>query len=305
MFPFHRTGAIDDLLTEILQAGARSADCPGGRGGVRDISGGERRSGTSRRSPTRGSSRTRSSSRDPDGNRAGEGSQAEGPGFRRDAGGADAVHLQHPAEMGAAHEVPRRLASRPLPARDFGGRLPGGPGGLARHGRSHMSPAVPVDADNVENLAAAGRARWKIENETFNTLKTKGYNLEHNFGHGKNNLSAVLATLNLIAFAIHLAAELADKTWKVAINVAGSKSVSSTTCGRYRLPAFFSLMGQPPQNPRLSGRSAASVMTLFQNENCWQFCAPIDIFSRSCRWWSISMPSMASASPKWRQLASL
>ncbi|MFZ0207158.1 MAG: hypothetical protein WAL59_13810, partial [Roseiarcus sp.] len=42
-------------------------------------------------------------------------------------------------------------------------------------------------------------------NETFNTLKTKGYNLEHNFGHGKNNLSAVLATLNLIAFAIHLA----------------------------------------------------------------------------------------------------
>ena len=89
--------------------------------------------------------------------------------------------------------------------------------------RNSFITDLPVDADNVEELAAAGRARWKIENETFNTLKTKGYNLEHNFGHGKNNLSAVLATLNLIAFAIHLAAELADKTWKAAIEVAGSR----------------------------------------------------------------------------------
>ena len=89
--------------------------------------------------------------------------------------------------------------------------------------RNSFVTDLPVDADNVEDLAAAGRARWKIENETFNTLKTKGYNLEHNFGHGKNNLSAVLATLNLIAFAIHLAAELADKTWKAAIEVAGSR----------------------------------------------------------------------------------
>ena len=51
--------------------------------------------------------------------------------------------------------------------------------------RNSFITDLPVDADNVEHLAAAGRARWKIENETFNTLKTKGYNLEHNFGHGK------------------------------------------------------------------------------------------------------------------------
>lgn len=63
----------------------------------------------------------------------------------------------------------------------------------------------------------------KIENENFNTLKTKGYHLEHNFGHGKNNLSAVLATLNLIAFAIHLVAQIADKPWKAAIDTAGSR----------------------------------------------------------------------------------
>ena len=90
--------------------------------------------------------------------------------------------------------------------------------------RNSFITDLPVDAGNVEDLAAAGRARWKIENETFNTLKTKGYHLEHNFGHGKNNLSAVLATLNLIAFAIHLAAELADATWKAAIDVAGSRA---------------------------------------------------------------------------------
>ena len=68
----------------------------------------------------------------------------------------------------------------------------------------------------------AGRG-GKNENETFNVLKTKGYNLEHNFGHGKNNLSAVLVTLNLIAFAIHRAAEIADHTWIAAIEAAGAR----------------------------------------------------------------------------------
>ena len=53
---------------------------------------------------------------------------------------------------------------------------------------------LPVGPENVAELAACGRARWKIENETFNVLKTKGYNIEHNFGHGKHHLAAVLAT---------------------------------------------------------------------------------------------------------------
>ena len=47
---------------------------------------------------------------------------------------------------------------------------------------------LPVGPDTVVELAACGRARWKIENETFNVLKNNGYNLEHNFGHGKQNL---------------------------------------------------------------------------------------------------------------------
>ena len=63
-------------------------------------------------------------------------------------------------------------------------------------------------------LAACGRARWKIENEGFNVLKTNGYNLEHNFGHGKRNLSMVLAILNLLAFACHTVCELGGGKWR-------------------------------------------------------------------------------------------
>ena len=47
-----------------------------------------------------------------------------------------------------------------------------------------------------------GRARWKIENETFNTLKNQGYHLEHNYGHGEHNLSVVLALLMMRAFLV-------------------------------------------------------------------------------------------------------
>src|SRR5688500_19361718 len=51
------------------------------------------------------------------------------------------------------------------------------------------------DPDTVADLAACGKARWKIENESFNVLKNNGYHLEHNFGHGENNLSAVFVSL--------------------------------------------------------------------------------------------------------------
>jgi hypothetical protein len=47
-----------------------------------------------------------------------------------------------------------------------------------------------------------GRARWKIENETFNTLKNQGYEFDRNFGHGKQNLSVVLALLMMLAFLV-------------------------------------------------------------------------------------------------------
>lgn len=90
--------------------------------------------------------------------------------------------------------------------------------------RNSFVTDLPVNADTVADLAKAGRARWKIENETFNVLKTKGYNLEHNFGHGQDNLSATLATLNLVAFAIHTAAEIADAAWSLALKAAGARA---------------------------------------------------------------------------------
>jgi hypothetical protein len=82
--------------------------------------------------------------------------------------------------------------------------------------RNSFITDLDVSRDNVADLAVGGRARWKIENESFNVLKTKGYNLEHNFGHGKQHLATVLAILNLLAFACHTVCELGDKAWRAA-----------------------------------------------------------------------------------------
>jgi hypothetical protein len=81
---------------------------------------------------------------------------------------------------------------------------------------------LPVTVDTVAELAACGRARWKIENETFNVLKTNGYNLEHNFGHGKQILASIFLTLNLLAFAFHTAAHLVVLAWRQAVAACGA-----------------------------------------------------------------------------------
>jgi hypothetical protein len=67
-----------------------------------------------------------------------------------------------------------------------------------------------LTADNVMAVAQSGRGRWKIENENNNVLKTKGYHVEHNFGHGKQYLSAFLLSLNLLAFLFHTVLEWSD-----------------------------------------------------------------------------------------------
>ncbi len=61
---------------------------------------------------------------------------------------------------------------------------------------------IHINQHNVFALMKGGRARWKIENETFNTLKNLGYNLEHNYGHGKQFLSTILCLLMLLAFFV-------------------------------------------------------------------------------------------------------
>jgi hypothetical protein len=81
---------------------------------------------------------------------------------------------------------------------------------------------LPVTAGTVAELAPCGRARWKVENETFNVLKTDVYNLEHNFGHGKETLASILVTLNLLAFAFHTAARLSVIAWRKAVTARGA-----------------------------------------------------------------------------------
>jgi hypothetical protein len=72
-----------------------------------------------------------------------------------------------------------------------------------------------ITAANVAQIVRAGRTRWKVENANNNTLKTKGYNLTHNFGHGKQDLSAVSVTLNLLAFVSHTLLELLDSSYRL------------------------------------------------------------------------------------------
>ncbi|MFK7947863.1 MAG: transposase, partial [Saprospiraceae bacterium] len=62
--------------------------------------------------------------------------------------------------------------------------------------------SIKINKNNVRNIMKAGRSRWKIENETFNTLKNLGYHFEHNYGHGKDHLSTTFAFLMLLAFLI-------------------------------------------------------------------------------------------------------
>ena len=66
-----------------------------------------------------------------------------------------------------------------------------------------------ISEQTVVELVKAGRCRWKIENENFNTLKTKGYHFEHNYGHGDQHLATVLLSLLLLAFVFHTALDLA------------------------------------------------------------------------------------------------
>lgn len=77
---------------------------------------------------------------------------------------------------------------------------------------------IPLNARSVEPVMRAGRARWKIENETFNTLKNQGYNFEHNYGHGQQNLATNLALLMFLAFTVD---QMIQRCWRVFRQVRG------------------------------------------------------------------------------------
>ncbi len=124
--------------------------------------------------------------------------------------------------------------------------------------RNSFVTDLAVTRQTVAEIAACGRARWKIENETFNALKNNGYNLEHNFGHGKETLASILVALNLLAFAMHNACDLASAQWQEGRQRVGAKmrlfeQIRSLTV--YLIfPSWSSLLrtirtGRPPPQP--------------------------------------------------------
>lgn len=81
--------------------------------------------------------------------------------------------------------------------------------------RNAFATSHAVRADNVAEVVAAGRARWKIENENNNVLKTKGYHFEHNYGHGKKHLASLLATLIILAYLMHTVLQWCDGQYRL------------------------------------------------------------------------------------------
>src|SRR5438309_1518308 len=80
-----------------------------------------------------------------------------------------------------------------------------------------------VSKRTVYRLMRGGRARWKIENETFNTLKNQGYNFEHNYGHGEQNLSVVFAMVMMLAFLVDQTQQLCCALFRALWTKLGSK----------------------------------------------------------------------------------
>jgi hypothetical protein len=92
------------------------------------------------------------------------------------------------------------------------------PGQKAKAKVQHFSwiTDLALNADTVWDMMRGGRVRWKIENETFNTLKNQGYHLEHNYGHGEQNLSVVLALLMMLAFLVDQVQQLCCPLFQAA-----------------------------------------------------------------------------------------
>ena len=126
-------------------------------------------------------------------------------------------------------------------------------GGEKKFHNAWVTDLVPT-ADNIVQLARAARARWKIENDGFNTLKNQGYHLEHNFGHGHHYLSEALFTLNLLAFFMHQIFELVDGLYqRVRTFFSSRRAFWDEVRSAFRLFLFTSWdqvlvrMNSPPQ----------------------------------------------------------
>jgi hypothetical protein len=82
---------------------------------------------------------------------------------------------------------------------------------------------IALSEANAYRIMRAGRARWKIENETFNTLKNQGYNLEHNYGLGKQYLSMVFVKIMMLAFLVDQIQQLSCALFQAVLKKSKSK----------------------------------------------------------------------------------
>ena len=83
---------------------------------------------------------------------------------------------------------------------------------------------LTLDEAHLMQIMRIGRARWRIENETFNTLKNQGYQFEHNFGHGHQHLTTVLMHLMMLAFLIDQIQQRCCYLFQQALKTMGSKT---------------------------------------------------------------------------------
>jgi hypothetical protein len=95
-------------------------------------------------------------------------------------------------------------------------REPTGEDDKWRHFTFILEPLLRLCRPQAELWMQGGRARWKVENETFNTLKNQGYHLAHNFGHGYRNLSVVLVMLMMLAFLVDQTQQLGCRLFAAA-----------------------------------------------------------------------------------------
>jgi hypothetical protein len=123
---------------------------------------------------------------------------------------------------------------------------------------------------NVPRVMRGGRSRWRIENETFNTLKNQGYHFEHNYGHGYQQLAVVLALLMLTAFLIDQVQQHCNRLFQQASVKAGSRGalwealrhlffsfavgsmreIYEAIAFGYERPRLQPLLEQPPAEPQ-------------------------------------------------------
>jgi hypothetical protein len=109
-----------------------------------------------------------------------------------------------------------------------------------------FATSLPITPETAAGTAACARARWKIENESFNVLKNNGCHLEHNFGHGKQHLAKTFAAMNLLAFAFHTVCDCLETQWNQAREIIAKRTRFflhlATLCAYVLLESWTSLI---------------------------------------------------------------